>query len=328
MFGIALLLFFSRNMIWIYMVAVVCAIGASFFYPNMIGMMGRANSVRIISQQAATFSIGWAIPQVISPVISGKLLDVFNRWLDMPQLMFPMMGFLALVAAALSFKVHRLHIDERMPEKVELEPEERSKVSAAGLLLLLVAWFALLTVHSPIEVLRKLFPKQALDMGFSAARVGILLGITGIFQLGVFLVLRKAHFWHFRYSPFYVSAGLMIAGMLLLAFAKSFFMMILPFALCGIAAAIVYHMSIFYSLVASKNEGRAGGINQSVEVMGKMILVMIAAGAIKVNGAASAGYFLGMGASLIFLLGIFAMKMVMRMKKSLINNRLLQNQDF
>ena len=83
--------------------------------------------------------------------------------------------------------------------------------------------------------------------------------------------------------------------MLLMAYAKSFFMMLPPFALCGIASAIVYHMSLFYSLVVSKNKGRAGSINQSVEVMGRIIMVMTASWAIEVTGAVSTAYFAGWG---------------------------------
>ena len=235
--------------------------------------------------------------------------------------MFPIIGSLALVAAMLSFKVHRMDIEKRMPEKSEFEPEERGKVLAVGTLFLLLAWFALLTAYSPIAIVNNLFPKQALVMGFSAAQLGFLLGILGVFQLGVFLIFRKVHFWYFRYSPFYFSAGLMIAGMLLLAFAKSFLMIILPFAIIGIASAIIFHMSTFYSLVVSRNKGRAGGINLSVENTGMIIMVLIAGRAINVTGEVSAGYFAGMGACLIFLLGIFAIMIVPWLRKRLADKR-------
>ena len=315
MFGVAIILFFSRNMTWIYAAILACAVSASLFVPNMVGMMGQASSMRTISRQTAGYNIGWAVPHVIAPVLSGKLLDIFNRWLGMPQLMFPIMGSLVLVAAIISFKIHKVDIEQKMPETAELEPQEHHKVLTSGRIFMFLGWFAFLMVYSPIAIVHHLFPKHGASLGFSATQVGILLGTVGVFQLVVFLLSRKIHSWHFRYSLFYISAVLMISAMLLISFFESFYMMVMPLALCGIASACVFQMGVFYSLVAAKNKGRASGIIMSVEYLGMLVMLMIAGWAINVTGDVSAGYFTGMKSCLIFLLGIFVITMVMLLKK-------------
>jgi len=304
--------FFVPNMKLLYVYPLMLSVSISLFYPNIIGSMGQANSMWMVSRQAALFSIGWALPLTIAPIIAGSLFEIFRRLFDMPQLVFPAAGLLALVAGIISFKVQRLNFRRSMNQPVEVEEVDRSKLPAGGVLFLLLALFCIFSVRSPTSILFNLFPRHAYGMGFSALRVGSLLSFFGLSQVGMFWFLSKRHFWHFRQSPFYVSAGIMIIGMALMSVAKSYIMMAGLFILFGCSGAISYHQSMFYSLIVSKNKSRAGGIHESLLVMGNMITLYLAATRENQLNDPGAAYHVGAFVCVIFLLVIAMTSVIMR----------------
>ena len=303
----------SLNMLYFY--PLLLSFSLSLFYPNMIGSMGQANSMWMISRQAAIFSIGWAVPLTVAPAITGYLMDTFLKLYDRPQYVFLAVSVLPLVAALISFKVHRLDHSGELGQKIEVEDIDRSKLPAGGLLFLLLAWFCLFLVRSPTGIIFNLFPGHAYIMGFSALMVGLLLAVFGLSQAAMFWVLGRFHFWHFTQRPFYIAAVLMIAGMAFMCVAKSFFLIAAIFVLFGFSGAISYHQSMFYSLVVSKNKNRAGGIHESLLVLGNMLTVYLAANMEKSYANAGAAYYVGVAVCLIFLLVIAMTSLAMRIKK-------------
>lgn len=309
----SIVLFFAQNMYWLYAHSLLYSLSLAFFYPNMIGVMGQANSMLLISRQAARFSLGWAVPLSISPMFSGYLLDIFHEAYDKPQLAFPVVGCLALVAGILSLKIKRMDRKQQAQPPVELDPEERAKLPAGGLLFWLMALFMMFTVRSSAQILFALFPAHAAkSLGFSALNVGILLGMLGISQVIVFWFMGRFHFWHFKHSPFYAAPMSMILGLVSLSFADKFIPIAGAFMLFGMAAAISYHFSMFYGLVTARNKERAGGVHESVLMSGNMLVVYLAAQAKEFFDDTRAAYYVGVLFCLVFLLAIITTSLVIR----------------
>lgn len=307
-------IYFASSLKLLFIYPPILAFSLALFYPNMIGSMGQANSTMMISRQAAIFSMGWSLPLTISPVISGYLLDIFGIHYGKPQLVFPVAGCFALAAGIVSLKVHRT-INRRPERKLDIEEVDRAKLPAGGVLFLLLAWTCLLLVRSPAGILFNLFPQHGYKMGFSASMVGWLLAFYGLSQMAVFWLLSRYHFWHFKQSVFYAAAFVMIIGMGLMSLSHSFFSIAALFILFGFPSATIYHLSMFYGLIVSKNKNRAGGIHESILVLGHMSTVYMAASAEIFWGKPAAAYYVGVAVCMIFLLVIAMISLVMRIKK-------------
>ena len=140
---------------------------------------------------------------------------------------------------------------------------KRSVTATAGhfLPLALLANFA---TFFAIGLVRALFPKLAIDLGFSPSLLGYLLALIAVTQLAVFYFMSRTDRWQFRMSPIIFAQLLAAFGLGLIGIGTQPIIFACGFLLLGGLIGVTFTASIFYSLYAEGPGGRRTGIHEAI----------------------------------------------------------------
>jgi MFS family permease len=134
-------------------------------------------------------------------------------------------------------------------------PANAAEFLSLGLWANFISWFCLSNVQS-------LYPKLAVERGFTPPQIGFLLFLVGLAQSAFFIVLRASRSWHFRFGPLVAVHAVAAAGMLIVFGGRSLPILSVAFPLIGIGLGLSYYSSIYYSLCAEGRAGKRTGIHE------------------------------------------------------------------
>ncbi|MCD6472110.1 MFS transporter, partial [Candidatus Aerophobetes bacterium] len=136
---------------------------------------------------------------------------------------------------------------------------------------LYVAWIANFASYFSFGILRYIFPKLFIGIGFSSSTLGVLMSTISISQAFTFYILGQTSRWHYRLAPL-LSAQLLIAFALIIIFlSNSLIIFFLSFIFIGIGMGICSFSSLFYSINTYHNRGARAGIHETFLGSGVLI---------------------------------------------------------
>ncbi len=126
-----------------------------------------------------------------------------------------------------------------------------------------LAWAANFIGYSVVGIVRSLFPKLAVEMGFSPVMTG---WVTGAFcggQLLAFGIVRQTTRWQYRRAPMIIGMAGGALGMAGAYFGRSPAIFVMSFVIAGMGVGFAYVGSLFYSLCAPQHRrGRRCGVHE------------------------------------------------------------------
>lgn len=109
------------------------------------------------------------------------------------------------------------------------------------------------------------FPKLALDIGFTAQTIGLVLAMYLAGQLMMFIALRSLSGWQFRLWPLLAALVVGSGGWMLAYVSQSPLLFAAAFAVAGMGAGVTYASSLFYSVDGqTAARGARTGIHEAV----------------------------------------------------------------
>lgn len=236
-------------------ILVVCGcFCAAFFWPPLQAWLAEIKSRAPLNRRLARFNLSWSFGIMVGPMIGGFL---FARDYRLPWLFgVATNSFILALLVAARGSAGCSGEREEDPGPGERGRDEKSFLAVARWANF-VCWFALANVQA-------IYPKLAVARGFSPQLIGYLLFLVGVTQTAFFVILGLSPFWHYRYLPLIAVHGLAAVGMLMLFSFSSMVPLSLAFALLGLALALSYYSSIYYSLEGQEEKGKRTGIHELI----------------------------------------------------------------
>jgi len=252
-----LLFFFSKHLYQLFILMVFLGISDAMFWPSIEAWIGERRKGKSLLQQISRFGVFLRIGFIIGPIIGGHFFQISPR--------SPF-----YIACFFYFIVFFMILKE--PSKTEYKTSLSSKgdtskqnnnYTTIHSSYLYVAWIANFASYFSFGILRYIFPKLFIGIGFSSSTLGVLMSTISVSQAFTFYILGQTSRWHYRLAPL-LSAQLLIAFALILIFLNnSLIIFFLSFIFIGIGMGICSFSSLFYSINTYHNRGARAGIHET-----------------------------------------------------------------
>lgn len=181
--------------------------------------------------------------------------------LPMATAIVPMLGVVLLIAAW----------KPDSEPKVATPPQQASgPTTRRALAFVYLAWLSNVAGALSFSLIVHLFPFLAHELGISPPVHGAMLAINRLLVVGVYSVMYRFPFWHYRLWTALTAQALAAAGLCILGYASSVPILTLGLALIAGMLGYNYFASIFYSTSAfgSDRKGMASGIHEATLAFG------------------------------------------------------------
>ena len=280
----------------------VLGIGSGMIYPALVSWLtqGRrsAQAASSISRALIVFCLAWNLGMMAGQFFGGWLFEIDRLWPLRAAFGLAVVNLLAITV------MHR-------PDPTGSEPihcdQLLSRAALAGAFARL-AWIANIGGAFSMSMVLHLFPKLAVSLHVPAEQHGTIVATMRLAVIGVYLLMHRVSFWHFRVTTALISQGIAAAGMVLLSFATTIAQLWLALVALAQLCGYNYFASLYYSTSGSTDahRGAASGIHEATLALG-FAAGSAVGGAIGQWFGAQAPY--GFAAALIVVLACVQMRM-------------------
>jgi MFS family permease len=232
--------FFSPVARLIFLMAMLGIITA-FFWPMMMGWVSTGHEGAELSKRFAFYNIAWVTANTAMPVIGGYLMEV--------SYLLPL-GLAAVMTVLCFISLYPTKCISQFPPKhhedgniaVQQIPQQNRPfvwISRAALFTTLVC---VGIFRSQLGILYKF------QLGFSESSYGWSVSLMCLFNMVVFYMMGKSHYWHYK-KGLYIAAQVSIIGcMAMMIICKSLPLQLLASGLAGIWYGYVYSSHQYYGV--------------------------------------------------------------------------------
>ena len=241
----------------LFLLTMVAALGASFFWPAMIRWLGEEGRGARLRVHVGNYNIALIGGVMVGPLIGGMLISSNYR--------LPYLASAALIVVILVILVVRWRKTASVLgiETLSISGEEEEEKSVPGFIY--IGWAANFAAWFAIGASQSLFPElaKALPEVIGDSFLGVLFALIAGGEIAVFLILRKTSRWHYNYRLLFLFQLLGIGGLLILVLNSHPAFFILAFLGIGFAGGMTYFSSIYYSIHKQDKKGKKSGFHES-----------------------------------------------------------------
>jgi len=228
----------------------------AMFWPTIQSWLSQGLNKDKLVRSLTNFNICWSAGLTLGFLLAGFLFSISQK--------APFIFGVSLVAVIILILLKQPVLSEAKDEpirRVFLETEKEKPESARRFLY--IAWCANFASWYIMGIVRNLFPRLGIELGFSSRTIGIFIFIMILTQTIMFFILGKTQKWHYRFLPIAIFQILAIAALLLITFSSAAVYFMLAMVFLGLAGGITYFSSIFYSLYGFIDKGKKSGIHEA-----------------------------------------------------------------
>jgi len=259
----AALLALTRSTMWPHIAAamIVAVAGMGMFWPAYMALFADLAPEKRLSGFLSLYNVTWCAGAAVGSWAGGLLVQ---RGYALP--------FYVGAAIALGCSGRLWHrgsgATQAVPVTADSGPEQDVSRATAYLI---VSWVGGFAIYFSAGVIRILFPKLALDLGFEKAAVGSLMAIIWAAQTLSFAALGLWQGWHYRLAPLLVLEAGAAVGLLIVAGAGSAGLFALGFTLVGVASGLTYTSGYYYGVHGQTSKGSRTGLHEAISSAGSAL---------------------------------------------------------
>ncbi|MDD2296965.1 MAG: MFS transporter, partial [Sphaerochaetaceae bacterium] len=237
----------------------------SFLWPQIETWLARGKEGRALNKATSSFNVSWSLGAATSPLLTGILVEIHTR--------VPLFAGIMLFGLVFSL----IGISTKMVPGIRAVVSEYQNIQQTTAIdqstpLRFLSWAGVLTVYAALAVILTIFPLHALDnLPFSESAVGLLLLVRGLATVGMFVVMGKTSWWHFKRTLVIIIQILVVGICLLGTLSFSFFHYILFFFVFGMLFAMMYSFSIFHGASGSIHRSKRMLIHEMLLTIGTIV---------------------------------------------------------
>jgi len=173
-------------------------------------------------------------------------------------------GAFLIFLVGLIFLILRAPEPKRVVETADRDPASSLSSDGRRRFFLLTAWSALFAAYVGVGAARQLFPKLATELSLSGATIGRIYGVGLLAQTITMATMGWYEGWHYKKRAVYLGEmGLAAAG-LLIGFGRTPLAFGIGHIALGIAMAVVYSCSLYYSMEYPREAHRNTSVHEGL----------------------------------------------------------------
>lgn len=249
---------FSKSWQTLIPIYVIAAIAMALLWPAYMALVAEAAPRGRLVGQIAAYNVAWCSGLIIGNSVGGALAGKLA-----PLPLYTASALAAGVGGALTV-MRRGGLLGGHPAH-DTAPDGDLPVPAVHARLLLgVCWCAMFASVFGMSILRMLFPKLALDLGFAPAAIGLMFAALAAGQAIMFVALGLGRWWQYRLAPLMAAQLASALAYVVIALTRSGAAFSLAFAVIGAAGALAYASGYYYSVNRALRRGAFAGMHEAI----------------------------------------------------------------
>ena len=258
------LLSFAQTVPLLFQAAVLSAAGMSIFWVPMQTWLGERGDARNLQRRTAAYNMSWCSGMTVGVRFGGTLFErgaQWPFWLAAAAVCCGMLLIIATLAANGGNRTDSRHASSARDGE-DLARTER---------LLKVVWIAQFSVWFIYAMIRSIWPKLAVDMGFDADEISRFLFALPLVQAITFGLMGILHWWRFKRYLLYAAQMTACVVTVVIGLTSDPLVLYIAFGLFGMILALVHSSSTYYSLFRLERRGIRASIHEGLIGSGAFI---------------------------------------------------------
>ena len=231
--------FFSPVTRFIFLMSMTGIITA-FFWPMMMGWVSTGHEGPQLTQRLGFYNIAWGTANMVLPIIGGYLMEVNYLW---PLALAAVMAVLCLISV----------FPTRHTPQIPTTHQNISTRVALFATLICIGVF-----RSQLGILYKF------QLGFAESAYGWSVSLMCLFNIAVFYMMGKSHYWHYK-KALYAAAQISIIGcMAMMIICKSLPLQLLASGMAGVWYGYVYSSHQYYGVSGGTKRSGLMAIHETI----------------------------------------------------------------
>jgi MFS family permease len=232
-------------------------VSVCFIYPAISALVCDGAGVKI-SDRVGYYNMTWAAGGAVAYFTTGMLLERLGMrslfW--MPLLLTLLMLLVLIIFARTSSSTCS---SEAGAPAVASEMRTEN-----GQHFLHLAWFANPLCYVAINTLIPLMPSLSGRLGLTTATAGIVCSVWMFARLGAFILLWRWTGWHYRFWWMAGAFAAIVGCFSILFITVSRPLFFIAQVVFGLSIGLIYYSSLYYSMNASEEKGKHGGLHEAM----------------------------------------------------------------
>ena len=241
-------------------------LGTGMIYPALIAWLTQGEEAiqgrRSIGGALIRFCLAWNVGLIFGQVSGGWLFEMGRDW---PLVLAILLTAVNLVVVLMTGRRSSKPAASAVPTEVQ---ELRQLAISAGFARM--NWIANLGGAFAMSMIFHLFPKLVVSLGVPPDQQGTILAIMRVTVIGTYLLMHHTRFWHYRFAVVLSAQASAVAGLAVLAWARTG--VELTAGLAGLALLLGYNYfaGLYYSNTSRGDEQRgfASGMHEATLGLG------------------------------------------------------------
>jgi MFS family permease len=250
-------IFLSPAMRLVFLMSMTGVITA-FLWPVMMGWISTGHEGAQLTKRFGFYNVTWGMANMISPIIGGYLMEI-NYLL--PLALAALMA--ALCFAAVSFT--RCISEDKKSQESNTPIAINTEISRQGRQFLWMSRAALFATFICVGVFRShLGILYKFQLGFTESAYGWSVSLMCLFNVIVFWMMAKSHYWHYKKALFAATQASILICMAMIILSASLFLQLLAAGLAGICYGVVYSSHQYYGVSGGRKRSGLMAIHETL----------------------------------------------------------------
>jgi MFS family permease len=235
----------------------------SLFWPPLMGWLSFGEEEQQLNTTLGRFNLAWSGGSIVAPAAAGFLLE---RGVSVPfRAAALIMAVLCLLLLGASLTAREIREDRQR----ELRSGDAKTFEDRSTTLRYPAWIGLVATYVILGITMSILPLHLREqIGFTEARIGLLLLFRALFSTLGFILLARLLFWHFDSRLMILGQASMIAVVGGMALAGAYPGWIAIMVLFGLLFALSYNNSLFHGVSGSLHRSTRMAVHEGLLTAG------------------------------------------------------------
>ena len=230
----------------------------AFFWPVMMGWISTGHEGAELTKRLGFYNTTWSSANMLLPVIGGYLMEI-DYLLPLAAAGLMVIGCFAAASTTRCLsenpKPQENNPDDTIKEEFRRENRQFLWTSRVALL----ATFTCVGVfRSQLGILYKF------ELGFAESTYGWSIAIMCLFNIVVFWLMGRSHYWHYKKGLFAAAQVLLVLCMIMIILSANLLIQLLAAGLSGICYSVAYSSHQYYGVSGGKKRSGLMAIHETL----------------------------------------------------------------
>ena len=229
----------------------------AFFWPTMMGWISTGHEGLELTKRFGFYNVTWGMANTALPIVGGYLMEVNYPWPLAMAVVFAVLCLISLFPTRHTSQIPAMHqnITDDAGRQIPLENRSFVWISRVALFTTLVC---VGIFRSQLGILYKF------QLGFAESTYGWSVSLMCLFNIAVFYMMGKSHYWHYK-KALYAAAQVSIIGcMAMMIICKSLPLQLLASGMAGVWYGYVYSSHQYYGVSGSKKRSNLMAVHETI----------------------------------------------------------------